>query len=60
MPNDGSPLAPGKGTIPWQATLVALRESGYAGSLDIEFRCGPDRAIQEYEQALRLPQPLAQ
>ena len=60
MANDGSPLAPGKGTIPWHSTLVALRESGYAGSLDIEFRCEPDRAVQEYEQALRYLQPLAQ
>jgi sugar phosphate isomerase/epimerase len=45
-------LAPGQGSIPWRETLGALKASGYAGSMDIEFLCEPDRAIQEYEQAL--------
>jgi sugar phosphate isomerase/epimerase len=38
----------------------ALKASPYAGSLDIEFRCGPDRAVQEYEEALRYLKPLAE
>ena len=57
---DDRALAPGKGSIPWRETLGALRASPYAGSLDIEFRCGPDRAIQEYEAALRYLKPLAE
>jgi hypothetical protein len=38
----------------------ALKASPYAGSLDIEFRCGPDRGVQEYEEALRYLKPLAE
>ncbi|MBK6334599.1 MAG: sugar phosphate isomerase/epimerase [Betaproteobacteria bacterium] len=49
---DGQALAPGKGSIPWRETLGALKASAYTGSLDIEFRCGPDRAHQEYQEAL--------
>jgi sugar phosphate isomerase/epimerase len=51
-------LAPGKGDIPWPQTLSALKASGYSGSLDIEFRCEPDQAIQEYEEALGYLKPL--
>ncbi len=50
---DGQALAPGKGSIPWRETLGALKASAYTGSLDIEFRCDPDRADDEYQQALR-------
>jgi sugar phosphate isomerase/epimerase len=51
-------LAPGKGSIDWPQTLAALKASGYAGSLDIEFRCQPDQAMQEYEEALGYLKPL--
>lgn len=53
--NDGNvnlPLAPGKGTIPWPAFLTALRESGYAGSLDVEIACPPDLVDEEYASGL--------
>jgi sugar phosphate isomerase/epimerase len=53
MQNENLALAPGQGSIPWRETLGAIKASGYAGSMDIEFRCEPGRAIQEYEQALR-------
>ncbi len=46
------PLAPGKGTIPWAAFLHNLQEAGYAGSLDIEIGCAPDRVRAEYSDGL--------
>lgn len=46
------PLAPGKGTIPWRPFLRNLRASGYAGSLDIEIGCAPDRVAAEYTDGL--------
>lgn len=49
---DEQALAPGQGSIPWSATIGALRASGYEGSLDIEFRCPPETAVREYEAAL--------
>lgn len=50
---DGGALAPGRGTIPWPETLRALIDSGYAGSLDIEFRCAAERVDDEYRAARR-------
>jgi sugar phosphate isomerase/epimerase len=49
---DEQALAPGRGSIPWSATIGALQTSGYAGSLDIEFRCSPEVAVREYDAAL--------
>lgn len=53
--NDGAhnlPLAPGKGTIPWQAFLRNLRATGYQGSWDIEIGCEPDQVDAEYTDGL--------
>jgi sugar phosphate isomerase/epimerase len=49
---DDGAIAPGHGSVPWQATFTALREAGYAGSLDIEFRCRPDSVDRDYRDAL--------
>ncbi|MGD9940280.1 MAG: sugar phosphate isomerase/epimerase family protein, partial [Clostridia bacterium] len=44
-------LCPGDGTIPFQATLRALREAGYPGSLDLEIVCPKDQVEVEYSRA---------
>jgi sugar phosphate isomerase/epimerase len=49
---DDGAVAPGHGSVPWQPTFIALREAGYAGSLDIEFRCRPEKADRAYRDAL--------
>jgi sugar phosphate isomerase/epimerase len=56
---DDQALAPGRGSIPWSATIGALKASGYAGSLDIEFRCSPEVAVREYGAALAYLRSLA-
>lgn len=60
MQNENLSLAPGQGTIPWKETVTALKAAGYTGSWDIEFRCQPERAVHEYEQALRFLKPLVE
>lgn len=52
--NENRSDRPGKGTVPWEATLDALMRSGYAGSLDLEIRCAPEHVQSEYRQGLQL------
>jgi sugar phosphate isomerase/epimerase len=56
---DDAAVAPGEGSLPWEATFGALRSAGYAGSLDIEFRCRPETADREYREALNTMRRLA-
>lgn len=44
-------LCPGDGTIPFQATLKALGEAGYLGSLDLEIVCPPAQVEAGYRRA---------
>ena len=53
--NDGRvnlSLAPGRGRIPFDALMPALRASGYAGSLDLEIVCPARDTAREYGNAL--------
>ncbi len=45
-------LAPGCGQVPLAATLKALLEAGWKGSLDLEISCAPHEARQTYRSAL--------
>jgi sugar phosphate isomerase/epimerase len=56
---DDAALAPGRGSLPWRTTFAALRNAGYAGSLDIEFRCRPETVDREYREALNTVRHLA-
>jgi len=53
--HDGSELvkkAPGRGTVPFEALLREVYQSGYDGSLDIEFVCEPSAVENQYKQGL--------
>jgi sugar phosphate isomerase/epimerase len=53
--NDGqvnSSERPGTGSVPWKQTMIALREIGYPGSLDIEIRCEKTDLEAEYGRGL--------
>ncbi len=41
-------LAPGKGTIPWDAVVEGLAAAGYTGSWDIEIACPAGDVEREY------------
>jgi sugar phosphate isomerase/epimerase len=44
-------LAPGKGSIPWDAIIDALAAAGYEGAWDMEIACPADRVETEYQAA---------
>lgn len=55
--NDGAEnlsLCPGDGTIPFAATVAALRKTAYAGSYDVEIVCRKDSVRHEYARAVAL------
>ena len=55
--NDGHvnlSLAPGEGTIPFEALMTALAASGYPGGLDVEIVCPPADLAREYRKALEV------
>ena len=45
-------LAPGRGTIPWDALIKNLYLSGYRGSWDIEIKCERESVGIEYAEGL--------
>lgn len=47
-------LCPGDGTIPFAATIAALRKTSYAGSYDVEIVCPKDTVQNEYARAVAL------
>jgi len=47
-------LCPGDGTIPFAATISALRKNSYAGSYDVEIVCPEHRVRHEYGRAAAL------
>ena len=44
---------PGSGSVPWEATIAGLLQTGYRGSFDIEIRCNKNLVKSEYSQGLR-------
>lgn len=50
---------PGRGTVPWERTMAALRRTGYHGPMDLEIKCAPDEVAQEYTAGLRYLEQLA-
>lgn len=55
--NDGHvnlSLAPGDGTIPFEALMTALTASGYPGGRDVEIVCPPADLAREYRKALEV------
>jgi len=47
-------LCPGDGTIPFAATVAALRKTSYEGSLDVEIVCQKETVQHEYARAVAL------
>jgi sugar phosphate isomerase/epimerase len=45
-------LAPGKGSISWDAVVDGLQASGYTGSWDIEIACPAENVEKEYGDAV--------